>query len=151
LRATQIAAAFYGARRDHAATILSSQRAVGMSVYVVRAFVKIRRESLANAPWRRARKISKRRFSRTIRRYAMCTKNSNRCCYHHPKSRGAESDFIPKKIKTSGGADHLFFKNAKRPEIASAATPIAIQARCSLAHNCGLHSFARASKAPCAP
>jgi hypothetical protein len=32
-----------------AATILNSQRAVGMSVYVVRAFVKMRRELLANA------------------------------------------------------------------------------------------------------
>lgn len=32
-----------------AATILNSQRAVAMSVYVVRAFVKMRRELLANA------------------------------------------------------------------------------------------------------
>jgi hypothetical protein len=32
-----------------AATILNSQRAVAMSVYVVRAFVKIRRELLADA------------------------------------------------------------------------------------------------------
>lgn len=32
-----------------AATILNSERAVAMSVYVVRAFVKIRRELLADA------------------------------------------------------------------------------------------------------
>jgi hypothetical protein len=32
-----------------AATVLNSERAVAMSVYVVRAFVKIRRELLANS------------------------------------------------------------------------------------------------------
>ena len=32
-----------------AATILNSKRAVAMSVYVVRAFIKMRREGMANA------------------------------------------------------------------------------------------------------
>ena len=45
----------------------------------------------------------------------------------------------------------LFLKSATRPAMPRTATPIVIRARCSLVHNCGLQSFARSSKAPCAP
>ena len=47
--------------------------------------------------------------------------------------------------------NHLFLRNARMPDRASANTAGAITPRCSLVHNCGLQLRARASNAPCAP
>ena len=40
--------------------------------------------------------------------------------------------------RLSRGCDYFFLRNARRPETASATTPVATQPRCSLVHNCGI-------------
>jgi phage regulator Rha-like protein len=131
------------------ATVLNSQRAVAMSVYVVRAFVKMRRELLADATLEARLERIEKTHDTALRDVYQKLKP---LLLHRPKSQNVESDFIPRKIMISvNDAYPCFLKRATMPEMASAATPIATKVRCSLAHNCGLQSFARASKAPCAP
>src|SRR5439155_11152362 len=80
-----------------AATTLNSQRAVAMSVYVVRAFVEMRRELLANATLEaRLENIEKTLLTHDAALRDVYQKLSHYCC-HHPKSQNLESDFITRK------------------------------------------------------
>ena len=77
-----------------AASILNSECAIAMSVYVVRAFVRLRRELLVNATLEtRLQRIEKDLLTHDAAlRYS--TPKSNRCSYPRRSRRGVPSDFM---------------------------------------------------------
>ena len=75
-----------------ASTILNSPRAVAMSVYVVRAFVRLRNELLANTTLESAWRTLRRRCSRMTPHCGTFTRRSGPCCCRRPLRPGAGSD-----------------------------------------------------------
>jgi phage regulator Rha-like protein len=81
-----------------AATVVNSQRAVAMSVYVVRAFVKMHRELLADATLQARLERIEKNHDTALRDVYQKLKP---LLLHRPKSQNVESDFIPRKIMIS--------------------------------------------------
>jgi hypothetical protein len=90
-----------------AASILNSDRAIAMSIYVIRAFVELRDRFTANAAILKRLAEIDHNLLLHARRYETFTKSCNRCSLHRGNQNVGKSDFLLRRTDAAASSSQI--------------------------------------------